>query len=94
MPQVIAVKIDVTKVDKQRLFLGKNGAKYLDVALLPTSNDKYDNDYVVVQSVSKEERLKGVKGQILGNAKIMGTTTHKAAQKEEPPELDDSSIPF
>lgn len=72
MPSVIVAKLDVTKVDKARLFAGKNGAKYLDIVLIPSANDRYGNDYMVTQSVSKEEREKGVKGAILGNAKILG----------------------
>jgi hypothetical protein len=92
---VINCKIDVTKILKERLFVGKNGAKYLDITLLPVTNSKYGEDYLCVQSVTKEERLKGMKGPILGNAKIMGTTAHRPTQREEPPEdIQDSSLPF
>lgn len=66
---MITAKIDVTKIDKSRLFSGKNGAKYLDIVLIPTENDRYGNTHMVVQSISKEERQSGKKGQILGNAK-------------------------
>ncbi len=69
---MITVKIDVTKVDKARLFEGKNGAKYLDLVLIESQSDRYGNDFMVVQSVTKEERLAGVKGAILGNGKHLG----------------------
>jgi hypothetical protein len=69
---MILGKIDVTKIDKAKLFEGKNGAKYLDVCLIDTPNDKYGNSHMIVQSVSKEEREAGVKGAILGNAKTIG----------------------
>ena len=91
---VISVTLDVKKVEKERLFAGKNGAMYLDVTLIPTTNDKYGNDFVAIQRVSKEERLRGVKGAILGHAKFMGTSAHKPAQREEPPEQDRSDLPF
>jgi hypothetical protein len=69
---MITVKINVSKIDKTHLFEGKSG-KYLDLVLRETPNDKYGNDYMVVQGVSKEARQKGVKGPILGNAKNFGT---------------------
>lgn len=69
---MIIAKINVAKVDKSKLFEGKNGAKYLDACLIETPNDQYGNDFMVVQGVSKEERDAGKRGEILGNAKIMG----------------------
>ena len=69
---MITAKIDCTKIDKSKLFLGKNGAKYLDIVLIESKNDQYGNDYMVVQSVSQEERAAGKRGAILGNAKILG----------------------
>lgn len=72
MPQLISAKIDVKKIDKSRLFRAQSGALYLDVILIPSKNDRYGNDYMVTQSVSKEEREAGAKGAILGNAKIIG----------------------
>ena len=81
---MIIAKIDVAKIDKARLFPGKNGAKYLDIILRETPGDKYGNDYMVVQSVTKEERQAGVKGAILGNAKTYGQpagSSPKPAQK-------------
>lgn len=69
---MIVAKINVIKIDKSKLFDGKNGAKYLDVCLIETPNDQYGNDYMAVQGVSKEERDAGKRGEILGNAKIMG----------------------
>jgi len=67
----ITAKIDVLKVDKEKLFKGEKGL-YLDIALIPSPNSAYGDDYMVVQSVTKEEREKGIKGAILGNAKIRG----------------------
>ena len=75
---VISASIDVTKIDKERLFVGKKG-KYLDVTLIETPNSQYDDDYMVVQSVTKEEREGGMQGAILGNGKIFG------GERREPP---------
>lgn len=67
---VITVKIDVTKIDKSKIFVGKNGAKWVDLVLIPTKESKYGEDYLVKQSASKEEREAKAQLPILGNAKI------------------------
>lgn len=70
--KIIAIKIDVTKIDKNRLFPGKNGRKYLDAVLfLNEEADQYGQNGMITQSVSKEERESGVKGAILGNVKVI-----------------------
>jgi hypothetical protein len=93
---IITVKIDVTKVDKARLFEGKNGAKYLDITLLGRDEpDQYGNDFMVVQQVSQQERQSGVKGTILGNGKILGRkggVSKPVPSGDLPPETDD--VPF
>lgn len=93
---MITAKLDVTKIEKARLFKGNNGAMYLDCILIETPNNQYGDDYMIVQSVTQEERATGTRGPILGNAKILG---RKSAQQEESPKApaqdsDDSEIPF
>lgn len=95
----IAAKLDCTMIEKARLFPGKKENKkgvlpqYLDIVLVPREDD-YGNHYMVVQSVSKAEREDGVKGPILGNAKIIGGTnrTPAPAAHAEPPA--DGKVPF
>lgn len=81
---IIAAKIDVTKITKDRLFPGKNGAKYLDVILIETPNNPYGNDFMVQESVTKEEREAGKKGPVLGNAKIIGVRLDQQARPSRP----------
>ena len=81
----ISLKIKTGAIDKARLYVGKTGEHYLDVMLIETPNSKYHDDYVVVQAVSKEERLQGVKGNILGNAKIVGQKPAPAAAANPAP---------
>ena len=69
MSNLIYIKIDVTKIDKARLFQGKNGAKYLDLVCVPTTNSKYGDSHFITQSATKEERANGLKLPIIGNAK-------------------------
>ena len=69
----VTLKIDVSKIDKERLFKGQKGT-YLDaVVFLDTEVDQYGNNGMIVQSVSKEERAAGKRGAILGNARIIGS---------------------
>ena len=97
MKKTIALKIDVTKIDKARLFKGKKG-KYLDAVLFfDESEDKYGNNGMITQSVSKEERQQGVRGEILGNAKLLFSENSKPEKKADiPSDFDDmdDSLPF
>lgn len=68
---MIAIKIDLLKVSKMDLFKGEKGT-YLDL-LLFDKPDQYGNSGYVVQGISKEKRLAGEKGQILGNWKELET---------------------
>ena len=68
----ILVKIDVSKIDKSKLFHGKKGT-YLDVVLISTRGNRYGDDFMAVQGVTKEEREKGIKGAILGNGRLLGS---------------------
>ncbi len=101
---ILKIKIDVLKVSKPSLFVGKKGT-YLDVAVFenPKGRDEYGNDGFVCQEVSKEAREAGEKGAILGNWKYLDAPAAHAqrppAQKPKPqpdPDLDPEpdQIPF
>ena len=77
------IKIDVTKILKEHLFQGKNGAKYLDLVVWANKEgeDQYGNSHMVVQSIPKELRDAGQKGPILGNAKEFGGQSRPAPQQ-------------
>lgn len=67
----ISLKIDVTKIDKARLFKGQKGT-YLDATVFVDLGeaDQYGNHGMITQDVSKEERQAGTRGEILGNCKV------------------------
>tara|TARA_R110002096_G_C14286825_1_gene697112 strand:- start:394 stop:699 length:306 start_codon:yes stop_codon:yes gene_type:complete len=67
----VKIKLDVTKIDKARLFAGKKG-KYLDATVFIDVDDKdqYDNNGMITQDVKKEEKDQGIKGPILGNVQV------------------------
>ena len=67
----ISLKIDVTKIEKHRLYTGKKGM-YLDATLFVDvdTQDQYGNNGMIKQTVSQDERAQGVAGNILGNVKV------------------------
>jgi len=94
--QIVAIKIDVTKIDKARLYEGQKGT-YLDaVVFLDQQADQYGNNGMITQSVSKEEREAGTKGAILGNVKIIsgGQQTQQTQQAAPEPPRNTDGLPF
>jgi hypothetical protein len=77
MGQLVVLKINLSSVDKAHLFKGEKGI-YLDVVLhLNDVPDQYGNHGMMTQGITKELRAAGVKGAILGNAKIVAETSPK-----------------
>jgi hypothetical protein len=105
----ISVKIDVTKIDKARLFKGAKGT-YLDLTTFIDTDtaDQYENHGFISQSVTKEEREQEVQTPILGNCRVFfkdasqeqrageydkGTAAAKAAMAPDDG-FQDSDVPF
>lgn len=96
MKQMIAVKVDVTKIDKTKLFEGRNGAKYLDLVLIETPGSNY-GDWMAVQGVSKEERAAGGRGAILGNGKNLsagGRSRPEPVASNDATDKPEDDVPF
>jgi hypothetical protein len=95
----VSVKLDVTKIDKARLFKGQKGT-YLDATVfIDVDNpDQYGNNGMITQDVTKEERDQGVKGNILGNVKVFyraeGEQPAQEKQADTWIEDDLDSLPF
>lgn len=69
---ILAIKIDVMKITREKLFTGKNGAKYLDaVVFIDNEKGQYGDNGMIVEDVSKEDKAAGKKGEILGNCRII-----------------------
>ncbi len=69
---MITASIDVTKIDKNKIVVGKKGGKYINLVLIENRNgvDKYGNDGFIAQETTKEERNAGKRGAILGNYRL------------------------
>lgn len=86
----IKLKIDVTKIEKDRLFKGKKGT-YLDASVLVDLDQqgKYGDNGMITQEISKEEREAGEMGAILGNCLVVWRET-----AQEPAGPDEGDGPY
>lgn len=96
----ISIRIDVSKIDKARLYKGEKGT-YLDLTTMVDTGDadKYGNHGFISQSVSKDERQQGVKTPILGNVKVFWQEQSVPVQKQSAPAAPnapdfDDDLPF
>ena len=94
----ISVRIDVTKIDKSRLYKGAKGT-YLDLTTFVDTEqqDQYENNGFISQSLTKDEREAKYQTPILGNVKVFYTDGQQQQQQKQAPatieEMDDD-IPF
>lgn len=87
----LSIKIDVSKIDKSRLYQGAKGT-YLDLTTFISDElDQYDNNGFISQSVTAEEREAKTQTPILGNVKIFYTDSAEAAPQAA---AIDEDIPF
>lgn len=95
------VSIDVTKIDKAKLYNGK----YLNVTIsINDQTDAYGNNVSVTESQTKEERDLKASKRYLGNGKVVYTNGEvKVAEKQEKPlqtasqkfaQQEESDLPF
>ena len=79
----LSLKINVSQIDKARLFAGQKGT-YLDATIFVdlAELDQYGNSGMITQDVSKEEKQQGVKGNILGNGKVFWVENGQAPQPQ------------
>ena len=95
----IEIQVDVTKIDKSRLFKGAKGTYLTMTAFVecdPAAKDQYGNHGMVTMKKLEGEQ----KAPILGNVKTFWTDgaqapAQQAPPQQAPPEQDfDESIPF
>mgnify|MGYP003337561799 CR=1 FL=1 len=92
------IRIDVTKVNKEAIFVGKKG-KYVDLAVWDSPKDfgERKTDGFVTQELPKAMREAGQKGEILGNWEY---TEARKSPAPTPPknnqgaDVADDDIPF
>ncbi len=94
MAQLVAVSIDLTKIEKSRIVEGAKGGKYLNLTLsVNDTEDQYGNNVSVWQSQTKEEREAKENRLFIGNGKSLWSDdakpkASKSSKKEEAVEND------
>lgn len=92
MSKLISVKLDLTKIDKSRLFKSeKTGSIYLDLTMWydPDKEDEFGNNGGVWMSQTKEQRESEEPKIYLGNCKGLMSPQSKSAPIDE-----DDDLPF
>lgn len=87
---MIKISVDVTKLDKNKFFVGKKGT-YADLLVIATPNSKYDHDYMVKQDTKEGENLSDQ--PVVGNGRNLGggKKINTSAPASQP---DADEIPF
>lgn len=67
--KVITGTIDISKIRKERFYKGKK-SDYMNITIFINDDaDNYGNNGFIIESLSKDERDQGIKGNIVGNVK-------------------------
>lgn len=77
------LRIDVSKLDKQRLFKGEKGVYANLIAHMHDEEDQYGSIGFMAEEVTKEEREAGKKGTIVGNIFLIKKQEAKLSQEEQ-----------
>jgi len=82
----ISASIDVSKIDKTKLIKGEKGT-YLNITTFVNldEKDQYDNNGMVTQSTTQEERESGTRGVILGNTRVFYTGKSQGSSSSSAP---------
>lgn len=87
---MISASISSHKIDKA-LVVVKGDKRYLNIVLFENDKkDDYDNDGIIKQSLTKEQRAAGVKAPIVGNWKWMNKPSAPKSSAPAPVESDDA----
>lgn len=102
----IELRIDVMKIDKDRLYEGQGGAKYLTATAWVDSStaDKYGFHGMVTMKQTKEERESKTYTPIIGNSKMFwnddnsliakGGQSVQQAQQQQAPVAQQAPVEF
>lgn len=73
------LNLDLSKIDKDKIFVGKKGKYYEVVVRIRDEEDQYGNIGFVKTSTTKEERDAGYEAAYLGNLKEINFDKKEAA---------------
>ena len=100
MSKLFNLKIDVSKIDKSKLYQGEKGTYLSLTCSLKDVKDDYGNDVSAWIEQTKEERESGQNKIYLGNGKVFwsdnGNSTPQPVQQSQPlaQTEEDDLLPF
>lgn len=84
MAQLIAISIDVTKLDKSKFVAGKKGT-YANLTIsVNDTDDQFGNNVSIWEGQSQEEREAKANRNFLGNGKVVWKGEDKGSQSSTP----------
>jgi hypothetical protein len=95
MGKIINLKIDVTKLDKEKFFVGKKGT-YTNVTVAENMDgeSEYGDTHYVYESQSKEEREAKTPKNYLGNGKEFDFNKNSNGVGQGVADTVDDDLPF
>jgi hypothetical protein len=97
MGAIATIKIDLSKIDKTKIYEGKNGSKYYELNLsINDATDQYGNNVQVSNPQTKEQRDAKEPRTFYGNGRVLWNdnkiTNAEKKQFDSKKEID--NLPF
>ena len=84
MASIISASIDLAKLNKSKIIMGKNGQKYYPLnIIINDEKNKFGQDVSISDTQTKEERTSKAKKNYLGNGKTVWSK-EKTSEQVEP----------
>lgn len=98
MAQMLVGTINLSKIDKEKLYTSERGEKFLNIVVwLNDTADQYDNIASIQESKTKEERENGIPNKYLGNLRVLPSkqvNTNNQNNSEYKGVKDTDDLPF
>ena len=83
MASIISASIDLTKIDKAKIYEGKKGKYYPITVILNDEPGQYGDSGYIMTEQTKEERDAKAQKQYLGNVKVVWTNGQNVTTAEK-----------
>ena len=95
MASILSCSINLSKIDKSKIVLGKDGiTKYFNFDIIVNDDfDKYQNNVQITDKQSKEQREAKEKKNFLGNGRVVWSNAGKSEKKDTPPAQQEQNTP-
>jgi len=99
MATLISASINLSKIDKEKIIKGKDGAQYYDITIsVNDSKNDYGQDVSIYEKQTKYQQQAKEKKNFLGNGKIFWSSRPTGQNSPQPNQQqapqDESDLPF